>query len=73
MQIALQFIFVDFFLASFGGFGTVDSTKTDEFSEKFQNAFDPPPSFSENYIAFFLKVLIKVAFKFQNLQYIFSD
>ena len=28
-------------------------TKTDEFSEKFQTAFDPPPSFSENHIADF--------------------
>ena len=26
-------------------------TKTDEFSEKFQLAFDPPPSLWENYIA----------------------
>ena len=33
------------------------ATKTDEFSEKFQTAFDPPPhppSFSENHIADFL-------------------
>ena len=29
-----------------------DATKTDEFSEKFQTAFDPlPPSFSENHVA----------------------
>ena len=28
-------------------------SKTDEFSEKFQTAFDPPPSFSENHIADF--------------------
>ena len=27
--------------------------KTDEFSEKFQTAFAPPPPFSENYIAIF--------------------
>ena len=27
------------------------SSKTDEFSEKFQTAFDPPPSFSEGYVA----------------------
>ena len=27
------------------------SSKTDEFSEKIQTAFDPPPSFSENYVA----------------------
>ena len=25
-------------------------TKSDEFSEKFQTVFDPPPSISENYI-----------------------
>ena len=31
-------------------------TKTDEFLEKFQTAFDSPPSsFSENYVADFLK------------------
>ena len=30
------------------------ATKTDEFSEKFQTAFNPPPSFSENDIADFL-------------------
>ena len=34
--------------------GTNGNTKTDVFSEKFQMAFDPPPSFSENYIADFL-------------------
>ena len=28
-------------------------TKTDEFSEKFQTAFDPPLSFSENHVAIF--------------------
>ena len=28
-------------------------SKIDEFSEKFQTAFDPPPSFSENHIADF--------------------
>ena len=34
--------------------GTDGVTKTDEFSEKFQTAFDPPPpSLSENYIADF--------------------
>ena len=33
--------------------GTIGNTKTDVFSEKFQMAFDPPPSFSENYIADF--------------------
>ena len=27
--------------------------KTDEFSEKFQTAFDPPPSFLENHVADF--------------------
>ena len=33
--------------------GTGHATKSDEFSEKFQTAFDPPPSFLENYIAIF--------------------
>ena len=33
--------------------GTPFPSKTDEFSEKFQTAFDPPPSFSESYIANF--------------------
>ena len=28
--------------------GTGDGTKTDEFSEKFQMAFNPPPSFWKN-------------------------
>ena len=28
-------------------------TKTDEFSERFQTAFDPIPSFSENRVAIF--------------------
>ena len=32
--------------------GTHSPSKTDEFSEKFQTAFDPsPPSFSESYVA----------------------
>ena len=39
--------------------GMGQSTKTNEFSEKFQMAFDPPPptptSFPENYEAFFLE------------------
>ena len=37
-----------------GNLGTDGHTKTDEFSEKFQTAFDPP-SFSENHIAIFSK------------------
>ena len=32
--------------------GKDGATKSDEFSEKFQTAFDPP-SFSENYVAIF--------------------
>ena len=35
--------------------GTGQPTKTDEFSEKFQTAFDPPPSFLENYVAIFFR------------------
>ena len=34
--------------------GKPNVNKTDEFSAKFQMAFDPPPSFSENHIADFL-------------------
>ena len=34
------------------GLGMPTSSKTDEFSEKFQTAFDPP-SFSENHVADF--------------------
>ena len=41
--------------------GTGDGTKMDDFLEKFQTAFDPPPSFSENYVAFFSeKNILKV-------------
>ena len=39
--------------------GTDGHTKSDEFSEKFQMASDPPPSFSENHFAIFdLKNLV---------------
>ena len=34
--------------------GKPPPTKTDEFSEKFQTAFDPPPLFLENHVADFL-------------------
>ena len=37
--------------------GTGHVSKSDEFSEKFQTAFDPPLSFSESYIANFLNWL----------------
>ena len=40
---------------------TGDGTKTDEFSEKVQTALDPPPSFWDNHIAFFLKYLAQKA------------
>ena len=33
--------------------GKLTATKTDEFSEKLQTVFDPPPSFSENHVADF--------------------
>ena len=36
--------------------GTDGVTKTDEFSEKLQTAFDPPPSFSENHIVDFSRI-----------------
>ena len=34
--------------------GKGKASKTDEFSEKFQTAVDPPPSFLENHVADFL-------------------
>ena len=45
------------FLKPFPFLGTPFPSKIDEFSEKFQTAFDPPPSFSESYIANFLNWL----------------
>ena len=44
--------------------GKLSPSKTDEFSEKFQTAYDPPPppSFSESYVAnFFLKFMTEVS------------
>ena len=42
-------------LPSYLSLGKGSATKSDEFSKKFQTAFDPPPpSFSENYVANFL-------------------
>ena len=38
---------------SISSLGTGGATKSDEFSEQFQTAFDPP-SFSEIYIAIFI-------------------
>ena len=35
--------------------GKGGSSKTDEFLEKFQTAFAPPPSFSENHVALFFR------------------
>ena len=43
--------------------GKPRTSKTDEFSEKFQTTFDPPPSFLENHIAdFFTEFMTKVPF-----------
>ena len=36
--------------------GKGPATKSDEFSEKFQRALNPPPSFSENYVAYFCMI-----------------
>ena len=41
------------YLAESTFLGTGKVNRSDEFSEKFQTAFDPPPSFSESYIALF--------------------
>ena len=57
----LGFVFIPVFIASkvtkyshrFGDLGKLSPSKTDEFLEKFQTAFDPPPSFSEIYVAIF--------------------
>ena len=44
--------------------GKGPANKSDEFLEKFQAAFDPPPSFSENHVAnFFRKTSEKNLFK----------
>ena len=50
------------------------NSKTDEFSEKFQTAFDPPPSFSENHIAIFSEIHDRsIVYSGKNLQYKFLD
>ena len=42
--------------------GTPSPSKTDEFSEKFQTAIDPPPSFfGKLYCKFFLKFMTEVS------------
>ena len=48
---------------------TITTSKTDEFSEKFKTAFDPPPSFSENHIAIFLKSPLKALYRGPNLPF----
>ena len=54
--------------------GTGDGTKADEFSGKFQTAFDPPPSFSENHIAFFSGIHDqRTIYNGKNLQYKFLE
>ena len=40
--------------------GTDGDTKTDEFSEKFQTAFDPPLIFGKSYCGFCDKIATKV-------------
>ena len=55
--------------------GTDDGTKTNEFSEKFQTAFDPqPPTFSENHAAILSqRHPKKTCLRVQNLQQFFLD
>ena len=50
-----------------------DNTKTDEFSEKFQTAFDPHPPFLENLLQLFSFMFKKPPLKVQNLQHDFFD
>ena len=54
--------------------GTGGVSKTDEFSEKFQTTFAPPPSFSKNHVATLFKLHAqKALLKVQNLQREFLD
>ena len=55
--------------------GTDGPSKTDEFSEKIQTAFDPP-SFSENHVAVFFLLEIhdrSIVYNGKNLQHKFLD
>ena len=77
-QSSATIFFWYYFLRPYRGFsaplGTGGGTKTDEISEKFQTAFDRPPSFSETYIAFFSEnPCLKPCIKVQNLKYEFLD
>ena len=50
------------------------TTKTDEFSEKFQTVFAPPPHFRKIMLQICINVMLKKpCFKVQNLQDIFLD
>ena len=54
--------------------GTHSPSKTDEFSEKFQTAFGPPPSFSESYVAIFSEIHDRsIVYNGKNLQHKFLD
>ena len=61
--------------APYTDFGKGSAAKWVEFSEKFQTVFDPPPSFSENYVANFSRKKSgkKPFIKDQNLQHKFLD
>ena len=50
--------------------GKDGATKADEFSETIQTAFDPPPSFSENYDAIFFIARSSVALRAADLDWI---
>ena len=55
--------------------GKLSPSKADEFSEKFQTAFDPPPpSFSESYVAIFSEIHDRsIVYNGKNLQHKFLD
>ena len=54
--------------------GMPTSSKTDEFSEKFQTSFDPPPSFSEIILQFFPEIRDRsIVYNGKNPQYKFLD
>ena len=50
------------------GLGKDPVTKSDEFLEKFQTAFDTPPLIFGNYVALFLVKIRKYALTCANLQ-----
>ena len=56
------------------GLGMPDTSKTDEFSEKFQTAFDPPPHFRKVMLQIFSEIHDRsIVYNGKNLQHKFLD